>query len=438
MGLIDQSEKDYYQGADGIQLNGDGNYGFYQFTSLNDIIAQFMVVYVGEDKLIRNANRTDVAFHAQRGLAELSFDTLKSVKAFEYIVPASLKMPVPQDYVNYVKLSWVDTAGIKHIIYPTSKTSNASSYQQNADGSFVFEENNYQKDVASTFKDYGITKSGQTSNKNGSGNLKSKNLLPNFEKEIRIAMGLFPSHKVAYGPSSGQQINFFDTHAIEVGMTIFAPGIPLNSTVATVGASTSGSYPGMGITFTNPLHEQHLLSGSTTDSPGRPSHAQVSGEEIIFVDLNKKSSIQSSYKSATPAENNNDDYEDDTYWPMNGSRYGLDPQHAQVNGSYYIDTATGLIHFSSNISGKTVILDYISDSLGTDGEMQVHKFAEDAMYKWMSHAIMAGRANVPEYVIKRYKKERFAETRKAKLRLSNIKLEEITQILRGKSKQIKH
>ena len=38
----------------------------------------------------------------------------------------------------------------------------------------------------------------------------------------------------------------------------------------------------------------------------------------------------------------------------------------------------------------------------------------------------------------RYKKERFAETRKAKLRLSNFKLEELIQILRGKSKHIKH
>jgi hypothetical protein len=51
---------------------------------------------------------------------------------------------------------------------------------------------------------------------------------------------------------------------------------------------------------------------------------------------------------------------------------------------------------------------------------------------------LSTRQNVPEYVVRRYKKERFAETRKAKLRLSNIKLEEITQIFRGKSKQIKH
>jgi hypothetical protein len=47
-------------------------------------------------------------------------------------------------------------------------------------------------------------------------------------------------------------------------------------------------------------------------------------------------------------------------------------------------------------------------------------------------------SNIPEYQVRRLKKEKFAAVRKAKLRLSNIKLEEITQILRGKSKQIKH
>ena len=178
------------------------------------------------------------------------------------------------------------------------------------------------------------------------------------------------------------------------------------------------------------------------DSNGLPefgtADGELAGEEIIFVDLNKKSTIASSYKSNTPSENNNDDYEDDTYWPANGERYGLDPQHAQVNGSYYIDQIAGTIHFSSNISGKTVILDYISDSLGTDTEMRVHKLAEEAMYKWIAHAILSGKSNIPEYQVNRFKKERFAAVRTAKLRLSNIKLEEITQTLRGKSKQIKH
>ena len=149
------------------------------------------------------------------------------------------------------------------------------------------------------------------------------------------------------------------------------------------------------------------------------------------------STTWTSYKSATPSENQ-DDYQDDTYWPANQKRYGLDPQHAQVNGSFYIDNLKGLINFSSNVSGKTVILDYISDSLGTDGEMQVHKFAEEAMYKWIMYAVLSTRANTPEYIVKRYQKEKFAATRTAKLRLSNIKLEELTQVLRGKSKWIKH
>ena len=70
--------------------------------------------------------------------------------------------------------------------------------------------------------------------------------------------------------------------------------------------------------------------------------------------------------------------------------------------------------------------------------MKVHKFAEEAIYKWIAYAVLSNRMGVPEGIVARFKKERFAETRKAKLRLSNIKLEEITQILRGKSKQIKH
>ena len=130
-------------------------------------------------------------------------------------------------------------------------------------------------------------------------------------------------------------------------------------------------------------------------------------------------------------------YDDGTYDLVIGERYGLDPQHAQANGSFYIDCVSGKIHFSSNISGKTVVLDYISDSLGTNEEMKVHKFAEEAMYRYILHAIAAGQM-MTQQIVPRLKKEKFAAIRQAKLRLSNIKLEELTQILRCKSKQIKH
>jgi len=208
--------------------------------------------------------------------------------------------------------------------------------------------------------------------------------------------------------------NATDTTDITIGMVVNAfPSFPAGTKVIGV----NGKYV--------------VLNAVSAYSP-------TSSSSILFTSKTlSDSDTWSNYKSGTPSENQ-DDYQDDTYWPMDGSRFGLDPQHAQANGSFYIDCHSGKIHFSSNISGKTVVLDYISDSLGTDGEMQVHKFAEEAIYKWIAYAILATRANTQEYIVNRFRKERFAAVRTAKLRLSNIKLEEITQILRGKSKQIKH
>jgi hypothetical protein len=64
--------------------------------------------------------------------------------------------------------------------------------------------------------------------------------------------------------------------------------------------------------------------------------------------------------------------------------------------------------------------------------------AEDAMYAYILHSIVSTRANYPEYLVQRLNKEKFAKLRNAKLRLSNIKLHEIVQVMRGKSKWIKH
>ena len=71
-----------------------------QFTSLDDVITQFVIAYVGEGKIISKVKRTDVAFHAKRALQELSFDTFKSTKSQEIEIPANLSMVLPQDYVN--------------------------------------------------------------------------------------------------------------------------------------------------------------------------------------------------------------------------------------------------------------------------------------------------------------------------------------------------
>ena len=443
MALLNQTPQAYYNGND---------FGGYQFVSLSDIINQFMLIYVGEDKIISKAKRLDVAFHAQRALAELSFDTLKSFKSQEIDLPPSLQMKLPQDYVNYTNIFWVDSAGVKHPIYPTKHTQNpVEAPLQDSDGEFKLEaegttvansdaltltnrvenilvgmvvtgvnipDNTTIKDIVyhEIYTAITLTNNAtaaatdilQFSNPDGS--------LLTPKNAIHIINESSPSLDWTIGENTMTAITASDISSLEVGMLVYHEDFPVGTKIANITSTTI------------------LLDQEATATMGSNSG------QVVFVDPNKDTKTWSKYKSSNPSENEqyNYDYDDEVLNANLGGRYGLDPAHAQVNGSFYIDDVRGLIHFSSNLSGQCIVLDYISDSLGTEEEMQVHKFAEEAMYKCIAFAVASGRVNIPEYTIQRLKKEKFASVRTAKLRLSNLKIEQLTQVLRGKSKWIKH
>ena len=107
-----------------IQLNEDtlwDSHGSYEYTKLEDVINNFLIAYVGPGKLISSVKRTDVIFHAKRGLQEFSYDTLKSVRSQELTIPESLSLVIPQDYVNYVRFSYCDSMGVLHTIFPANE-----------------------------------------------------------------------------------------------------------------------------------------------------------------------------------------------------------------------------------------------------------------------------------------------------------------------------
>ena len=509
MGLLDgTSDINYYQG---------NSFGNYQFVSLDDIVNQFMIAYVGENKIIPKISKIDVSFYAQRALRELSFDTFKSIKAIQIECPDSLSMILPKDYVNYTRVMWADSSGIKHPMYPTRDTQNPFQILQNDDGSYSFpsghellqnpdfEEgsdvnflgwNKVSSNAANMSTTY-WAEIGTIAGKltwtnrswNGYGSANSPGVCVAYQEidvsdQKYISLSADGTSEVLSYTATGNGGNGLSgtaTGTVRVGIS---SNPPINM-VEHVAITNTANYPPNTNTYTTAFD-------FSTDS-GEPAYlewtgAESSTKEIEYIDVvgvntvwvwvvgwmdfdnypghgltvpgntvdnvsvtntQAKTSIQqprknrfnsstwNNYKAQTPSANSVDDYEDDTYWPLDGQRYGLDPQNAQVNGSFYVDNRLGKINFSSNISGKTVILDYISDSLGTDEEMQVHKFAEDAMYKWIAHAIIST-SSYGQQLVPRFKKEKFAAVRQAKLRLSNIKLEELTQILRGKSKQIKH
>ena len=528
--LSGQKHSDYYQG---------NNLGNYQFTSLETIIAQFQIAYVGEDKIISKVKQQDVNFFAMRALQEFSFDTFKSVKSQQIDLPPSLTMMLPHDYVNYTKISFVDSSGIKHLLYPTKHTNNPFQILQEDNGDYSFPEE-AEEVVNGNFND--STATGGSYFGNAWGYSPSATAAGTVVAGLGNANSFGPDDSPAANfsfrtrnthPNNGpthwghtmylyQELDVSDKTHVDLSADVKPISLAYNDTTVTnapgvvrIGLSTTKpdtntrnggnavrtyntdvSY--FDLSTSNPAEINHISqpsyiewrSDADTDGNGvtddgvyvskNLQYIDVSSYDTVYISIivwqefnqtnpsttltntskvdnvslistfaseylqspseNKyESSTWKNYKSTTTSENDNDDYKDNYYEHLQGKRYGLEPSHAQVNGSFYIDERFGKIHFSSNISGKTVILDYISDSLGTEGEMQVHKFAEEAIYKHIAYAILSSSSNpIHQQLAPRFKKERFAETRKAKLRLSNIKLEEITQVLRGKSKQIKH
>ena len=290
------------------------NYGTYQYVKLKDIIDNYMVGYVGDGKIIQNAKKSDVLFFAKRSLQEFSYDTLKSIKSQELTIPASLSLVIPQDYVNYVALSWIDSHGIKRPIYPNNNLTINPYEKLLQDDRGIPTQDNFGEDLEGT------------------------SLTVERWKETNANRLL-----------NSQALSEIDNLAYDVYGNDFGSG-PWN-------------------------------------------------------------------------------------W---GRLYGLDPQYSNVNGWFGINERDGKFTFSSNLADRLIVLEYISDGLAYDLDTRVPKMAEEAMYLSISYNLLANRANVSEGMVARFKKDKRAALRNAKIRLSNIKLEEIVQVMRGQSKWIKH
>ena len=288
----------------------EDNYGGYQYITLNDAIDNFMVGYVGDGKLIQTAKKSDVLFFAKRTLQEFSYDTLKSIHSQELTIPASLNIILPQDYVNYVNVSWIDTYGVKRPIFPTNNLTTIPYNTPIQDNKGVPTQDNFGENIEGT----SITK------------------------------------------------ERFDS---------------MN---------------------TNILNNDF--------------------------DLNDWAYFSNAY-----GYNGN--------WNM-GQFYGSDPQYSNVNGYFTIDEREGKMSFSSDLADKLIVLEYVSDGLAYDKDTKVPKLAEEALYASILHYIVSTRANQPEYLVQRLRRDKSSKIRNAKIRLSNIKLTEIVQVMRGKSKWIKH
>lgn len=117
----------------------DENWGSYQYISLEDIMNNFMLMYVGNDKLINNVSKYNVLFHAKRGIQELNYDAMKEVKVLEISICNDLKFILPPDFVNYVRISLLKD-GVLRPLSENIQVMSSNSYLQDNDCQVLFDE----------------------------------------------------------------------------------------------------------------------------------------------------------------------------------------------------------------------------------------------------------------------------------------------------------
>lgn len=297
----------YYENSGNVPENE--NWGSYQYVSLEDIVNNFMLMYVGNDKLINNVQRYNVLFHAKRGIQEINYDALKEIKVLEISICDDLKFILPNDYVNYVRISLYKD-GVLRPLTENIQTNYSNSY------------------------------------------LQDNNCRVLFDQDGNVLEG---TSILDYDRVTNQQKTM---------------------------------YPGSGL---------------------------YAGREGINIDQN-------------------------WYFDYSiGANYGLNTETANINPTYRIDKASGVINFGSGMAGELCILEYISDGMqdGDDSKVSINKMAEEFIYAYIKYAILNAKVGVQEYVVNRAKKDKTALLRNAKIRLSNIHPGRLLMNMRGRDKWIK-
>ena len=302
--------------------------GYYQRTHLDDIINNFIVAYIGEGKVLTKVPRHEVAFFAQRAVQEFSYDIFHADNNIELeLNPATLQVPVPQDFVSLVKITYTGADGQEYTAHEAQGTRTKQA---------ILQDQNYEW---------------------------------NYDQD---------------------------------GTILYA------------------------------------------EEPEAITRWQDPSNDFAQRDIVRNYYYGSEY---------DEEYNYYSFYSYQGRRYGTDPQYDNTNGEYIFDRQRGIIYFGSGFAGARGVdqdgnatqgyiinIRYISDGLSENGDLTkvyVPKLAEDAIYAQILYNLAKVRPTAA-VAVPLYKKEASAKMRNAKIRLQGYKLEEMTQVMRGKAKWIKH
>ena len=121
----------------------ESNWGNYQFTTLKSFVDEFMIETTDEDSYLNNVPRSKILSQTIIGIRELNKEIKKTVKAVEMSVGPSLFLPLPQDYVDWVRVSVIDNQGHLQPLNINVRINRSIGYLQDDAGEILFDDNGF-------------------------------------------------------------------------------------------------------------------------------------------------------------------------------------------------------------------------------------------------------------------------------------------------------
>lgn len=113
-------------------------FGQHQYVTMKQIVNDFMFSQE-DDSLVANVDRNKVVYHAKKVVQELYFDVLNEVISIEFDLNPALTIALPHDYINYVRISWVDDKGKLHPLAIDETSNLAQAYLQDNEYEYLYD-----------------------------------------------------------------------------------------------------------------------------------------------------------------------------------------------------------------------------------------------------------------------------------------------------------
>lgn len=185
------------------------------------------------------------------------------------------------------------------------------------------------------------------------------------------------------------------------------------------------------------LHENHEAMTAKAYLLDNNGDLQFDNDGVVLYETD--SELDTSRKESGDS-NDIDEYIDGTCTRYHvGGHYYLDPGKASSTPTFSVEKRSGIINFSSDMSGKKLILEYISDGMeaGIDSAIMVNKLFEKYMYAYIANELLSIKINTPVMVRRSWDKRMKAERANARIRVGKLSPSDIIMTMRGKNKWIK-